>query len=71
MRTQRIYSQRETKEIRYFPHASLIPTAFDLAIQHRVTFYDAIFLALTSEQGAVLFTAFISSGPYFCFGAAF
>ena len=43
--------------IRYFPHGPLIPEAFDLAFEHRVTLYDAVYLALASEQGAILFSA--------------
>ena len=43
--------------IRYFPHGPLIPAAFDLAREHRITLYDAVYLALASEQGAVLFSA--------------
>ncbi len=43
--------------IRYFSHGPLIPVAFDLAIEHNVTLYDAVYLALASEQGAMLFTA--------------
>jgi predicted nucleic acid-binding protein len=42
--------------IRYFPHGSLISEAFDLALEHGLTVYDAVFLALASEKGAVLFT---------------
>ena len=43
--------------IRYFPHGPLIPAAFDLAREHRITLYDAVYLALALEQGAVLFSA--------------
>lgn len=43
--------------IRYFSHGPLIPAAFDLAMEYNVSLYDAVYLALASEQGAVLFTA--------------
>lgn len=43
--------------IRYFPHGPLIPAAFDLALEHRLTLYDAVYLALASAQGAMLFSA--------------
>ena len=44
--------------IRYTPHGPLIPTtAFDLALEHGVTLYDAVYLALAVEQSAVLFSA--------------
>lgn len=43
--------------IRYFPHGPLIPAAFDLALEHRLTVYDAVYLALASAQGAMLFSA--------------
>jgi predicted nucleic acid-binding protein len=43
--------------IRYVSHGPLIPEAFDLARQHGVTLYDAVYLALTLQQGAILFTA--------------
>ena len=43
--------------IRYFSHGPLIPAAFDLAFEHGLTLYDAVYLALASEQSAILFTA--------------
>jgi predicted nucleic acid-binding protein len=43
--------------IRYFPHGPFISTAFDLAREHKITVYDAIYLALALEEGAVLFSA--------------
>jgi len=43
--------------IRYFPHGPFISTAFDLAREHKLTIYDAIYLALAVEQGGVLFSA--------------
>jgi len=43
--------------IRYFPHGPFILTAFDLAREHGITVYDAVYLALALEQGAVLFSA--------------
>jgi len=43
--------------IRYFSHGPLISVAFDLAIEHGLTVYDAVYLALASEQGAILFSA--------------
>lgn len=44
-------------QIRYFPHGPLIHAAFDLAREYRITLYDAVYLALASVQGAVLFSA--------------
>lgn len=43
--------------IRCFPHAPLLPLAMDLAREHQLSVYDAVYLALALEQGAVLFTA--------------
>ncbi len=43
--------------IRYFSHRPLIPAAFDLALELRLTLYDAVYLALASERGATLFSA--------------
>ena len=43
--------------IRYFSHGPLIPTAFEIALDHGLTLYDALYLALASEQGAILFSA--------------
>jgi predicted nucleic acid-binding protein len=43
--------------IRYSPHGPLMPAAFDLASEHGVTVYDAMYLALALEQSAVLFSA--------------
>lgn len=43
--------------IRYFPHGPFISTAFDLARDHKITIYDAVYLALAVEEGAVLFSA--------------
>ena len=43
--------------IRYFPHGPFISAAFDLAREHKLTLYDAVYLALAVEHGAVLFSA--------------
>jgi predicted nucleic acid-binding protein len=43
--------------IRYFPHGPFVSTAFDLARDHKITIYDAVYLALAVEEGAVLFSA--------------
>ena len=43
--------------IRYFSHGPLIPAAFDLALEHKLTLYDAVYLALASAHGAILFSA--------------
>lgn len=43
--------------IRCTPHGPLIPRAFDLALEHGVTLYDAVYLALAVEQSAMLFSA--------------
>jgi predicted nucleic acid-binding protein len=43
--------------IRYFSHGPLIPAAFDLSLEHGITLYDAVYLALALEKGAILFSA--------------
>ena len=43
--------------IRLFPDQSLIPRSFDLAIEYRLTVYDALYIALAIEQSAVIFSA--------------
>jgi predicted nucleic acid-binding protein len=43
--------------IRYFPHGPLISTAFGLAKEHGLTVYDAVYLALALDHGAVFFSA--------------
>jgi predicted nucleic acid-binding protein len=43
--------------IRYFSHGPLIPSAFDISLEYRMTVYDSMFLALALEQGGGLFTA--------------
>ena len=43
--------------IRYFPHRPLIPQAFDLAKERSLTVYDALYLVLAVEHGAVMFSS--------------
>ena len=43
--------------IRYLSHGPLIPAAFELALEHRLSLYDAVYLELASQQGAILFSA--------------
>ena len=43
--------------IRYVPHRPLIPQAFALAKEHSLTVYDALYLVLAVELGAVLFSS--------------
>jgi predicted nucleic acid-binding protein len=43
--------------IRLFPHRPLIPRAFDLALDHSVSIYDTLYLALAQEHGAIVFTS--------------
>jgi predicted nucleic acid-binding protein len=43
--------------IRLFSHRPLILPAFELAGQYQLTVYDALYLALAKEHGAVIFTA--------------
>ena len=43
--------------IRLMPHRPLVDVAYQQARQLRLTVYDALFLALAVERGAVLFTA--------------
>jgi predicted nucleic acid-binding protein len=42
--------------IRFFPHRPVILRAFELAIAHRLTVYDTLYLALAEEHSAVIFT---------------
>jgi len=53
----RLLTDMLSMPIRCFPHGPLIPAAFDLALEHGVTLYDAVYLALAVEQSAVLFSA--------------
>jgi predicted nucleic acid-binding protein len=43
--------------IRYYPHQPIIQSAYDFAKQYELTVYDALYLALSVDHGAVLFTA--------------
>jgi predicted nucleic acid-binding protein len=43
--------------IRLFPHRSLLPRAFELAITRELSVYDTLYLALAEEHGAAVFTA--------------
>lgn len=43
--------------IRYYPHHPIIKSAYDFAKQYDLTVYDALYLALSVDHGAVLFTA--------------
>jgi predicted nucleic acid-binding protein len=43
--------------IRLMPHRPLVDVAYQQARQLNLTVYDALFLALAVERGAVLFTA--------------
>jgi predicted nucleic acid-binding protein len=43
--------------IRYLPHGPIIPTAFDLERENDLTLYEAVYIALALEHGAVLFSA--------------
>ena len=43
--------------IRFFPHRSLIPHAFDMALDHNLSVYDTLYLALAQEHGAIVFTS--------------
>lgn len=43
--------------IRLFPHKPLIHRSFNLAKEHNLTVYDALFLALAVENGATIFSA--------------
>ncbi|MBI4774515.1 MAG: type II toxin-antitoxin system VapC family toxin [Deltaproteobacteria bacterium] len=42
--------------IRLFPHRPLIQPSFDLASEYELTLYDALFLALATAQGAIVFS---------------
>lgn len=43
--------------IRLMPHSPLVPSALDIALQHQLTVYDALYLVIAREQSAVVFTA--------------
>jgi predicted nucleic acid-binding protein len=43
--------------IRYFTHRFLLPRAFELASDINLTVYDTLYLALSEDRGAVLYTA--------------
>ncbi len=43
--------------IRLFSHQPLIQRAFDLAREHNLTVYDALYLALAEDHGAIMFSA--------------
>jgi len=43
--------------IRVFPHRPVIPRAFEVAGEHGLTLYDAIYVALALERSAGLFSA--------------
>jgi predicted nucleic acid-binding protein len=43
--------------IRLMPHSPLAPAALDIALRHHLTVYDALYIAVAMEQGAVVFTA--------------
>ncbi len=43
--------------IRLFPHRPLIQPSFELAVEYELTVYDALFLALAIEQGAIVFSS--------------
>ena len=43
--------------IRLFPHRPILSRAFDMAQENNLTVYDALYLALAEEHGAVIFSA--------------
>jgi len=43
--------------IRLMPHRPLVDSAYQQALKLKLTVYDALFLALAIDRGAVLFTA--------------
>lgn len=43
--------------IRLFAHRPLVERAFEMAQEQNLTVYDALYLALAEEHGAVLFSA--------------
>lgn len=47
----------EKLPIRYFPHRPLLRRAYSTAMETGLTAYDALFLGLAEDRGAVLFTA--------------
>jgi len=53
----RLLSDLLSVPIRLFSHRPLILPAFELAGQYWLTVYDALYLALAREHGAVIFSA--------------
>lgn len=43
--------------IRLFPHRPILARAFEMAQKNNLTVYDALYLALAEEHGAVIFSA--------------
>ena len=43
--------------IRYYPHHSIIKSACGFSRQFELTVYDALYIALSVDHGAILFTA--------------
>jgi len=43
--------------IRYISHYSILPTAFNIAMEQNLTVYDALYAALALNHGAVVFTS--------------
>jgi len=43
--------------IRYYPHSPIVSDAFDIAREHELSIYDALYLSLAYDHGAVVFSA--------------
>lgn len=53
----RLLSEILSMPIRTFHHRPLIPSAFELAAKYDLTVYDALYLALAADHGAIVFSA--------------
>jgi predicted nucleic acid-binding protein len=55
--SDQLLSELLSVPIRLFSHRPIIPRAFAMAGEHNVTVYDALYLALAEEHGAVIYSA--------------
>ena len=53
---EQLLSDLLSMPIRYYPHLPIISNAYDLSKRYDLTVYDAIYIALSIDQSAVLFT---------------
>lgn len=51
-----ILSSLLEKNVRLEPESAYLPDAFRIAVAHRITVYDALYLAVAQKRGAALLT---------------